>query len=193
MDSVRSPERAAPTALKIILAGPFGVGKTTTVAAISEISPLTTEAGMTSLSLGIDDRGDSDKVTTTVAMDFGRVTVDNGLKLYLFGTPGQRRFGFMWDDLVRGALGVVIIVDSRRIGESHAAIDYVERTNLPYVIAVNTFDGELAYSLSEIRWALTVHESVPVVAFDARSRVSVRDTLLILLDQALVAAYRMRV
>jgi signal recognition particle receptor subunit beta len=178
-----------PAAVKILIAGGFGVGKTTTVTAISEIPPLTTEAVMTSLSVGVDDPGDRTKVTTTVAMDFGRVTIDAALKLYLFGTPGQHRFGFMWDDLARGALGAVVVVDSRRLGDCHAVIDYFDRARLPYIVAVNAFDGSVAHDLSEIRWALAVDAVVPVVAFDARDRVSVRDTLLVLLDRSLAVAY----
>ena len=187
MDYARSAE-ASPTAAKIVIAGGFGVGKTTAVGASSEITPLTTEAVMTSLSVGVDDPGDLDKVTTTVAMDFGRITIDPGLKLYLFGTPGQSRFGFMWDSLTTGALGAVVIVDSRRLEDSHPAVDYFERAGLPYIVAVNAFDGWLAHDLGDIRWALAVDDGVPVVAFDARDRTSVRDILLILLDRALVAA-----
>jgi uncharacterized protein len=191
VDYERSADHGAPKALKIIIGGGFGVGKTTAVGAISEIAPLTTEAEMTALSIGVDDPGsEPDKVTTTVAMDFGRVTIDDGLKLYLFGTPGQHRFGFMWNDLTLGALGAVVVVDSRRLEDCHAAVDYFEHAGLPLVIAVNAFDGRLAHDLGEIRWALAVADDVPVVAFDARVRGSVRDTLLTLLDRALLDAYR---
>ena len=147
---------------------------------------------MTSLSVGVDDLGGVEKATTTVAMDFGRVTIDSALKLYLFGTPGQNRFGFMWDGLARGALGSVVVVDSRRLDDCHPAVDYFERAGLPFIVAVNAFDGRLAHDLPEIRWALAVDDAVPVVAFDARDRGSVRDILLVLLDLALAAAYRAR-
>jgi signal recognition particle receptor subunit beta len=186
----QSPDpRRLPAAVKILIAGGFGVGKTTTVTAISEVPPLTTEAVMTSLSVGVDDPGDQSKATTTVAMDFGRVTIDATLKLYLFGTPGQRRFGFMWNDLARGALGAVVVVDSRRLEDCHAVIDYFDQVRLPYIVAVNAFDGLLAHDLNEIRWALSVDTVTPVVAFDARDRVSVRDTLLVLLDRSLAVSY----
>jgi signal recognition particle receptor subunit beta len=191
VDYERSADHGAPKALKIIIGGGFGVGKTTAVGSISEISPLTTEAEMTALSIGVDNPGsEPGKVTTTVAMDFGRVTIDDGLKLYLFGTPGQHRFGFMWNDLTLGALGAVVVVDSRRLEDCHVAVDYFEQAGLPLVIAVNAFDGRLAHDLGEIRWALAVADDVPVVAFDARVRGSVRDTLLTLLDRALLVAYR---
>jgi signal recognition particle receptor subunit beta len=192
VDFERSREPGVtPIALKIIVAGGFGVGKTTTVAAISEIPPLTTEAEMTALSVGIDELDDdSEKQTTTVAMDFGRVSIDDNLRLYLFGTPGQTRFGFMWDDLTRGALGALVVVDSRRLDDCWPAVDYFERAGLPLVVAVNAFDGRMSHDVDEVRWALAVNDRVPVVAFDARDRGSVRDTLILLLDQALAASMR---
>jgi uncharacterized protein len=162
------------------------VGKTTTVGAISEIAPLTTEAEMTAVSVGVDDPGRwSAKTTTTVAMDFGSVTIDRSLKLYLFGTPGQARFGFMWDDLCEGALGALVVVDSGRLDDCYPAVDYFEQADLPFVVGVNTFDGKLGHELHEVRWALAVEQAVPVIAFDARERLSVRDALLVVLDRAL--------
>jgi uncharacterized protein len=184
-----APRRRPPLPVKLVIAGGFGVGKTTTVGSISEISPLTTEADMTAASAGIDDTSKvPGKRTTTVAMDFGCITIDESLKLYLFGTPGQDRFGFMWDDLAIGAIGALVIVDSRRLDDCYPAVDYFERLGLPFVVAVNRFDGTVAHDLPSIRWALAVDDAVPLITFDARDKLSVRDALLVVLDQALARA-----
>ena len=196
MVSARSAEvgrarRRPPLPVKIVIAGGFGVGKTTTVGSISEISPLTTEADLTAASVGIDDVTKvPGKRTTTVALDFGCITIDDNLKLYLFGTPGQDRFGFMWDDLAIGAIGALVIVDSRRLDDCYPAVDYFERLGLPFVVAVNRFDGLVAHDLPSIRWALAVDDEIPLVTFDARDKLSVRDALLVVLDQALTRARR---
>ena len=182
---------AAPQAVKIVIAGGFGVGKTTLVGSVSEITPLTTEAVMTSASVGIDDLSKlPDKTTTTVAMDFGRITLDSDLILYLFGTPGQDRFWFMWDDLCRGAIGAVVLVDTRRLDECFAAVDYFEERELPFVVAVNLFDGEVAHEPEDVREALAISAHVPIVLCDARIRQSVKHVLVELLQHALEWAVR---
>lgn len=181
--------RRPPVPVKIVIAGGFGVGKTTSVTAISEVVPLTTEAAMTDVAAEIDRTGVvPEKTTTTVALDFGCLTIDSDLKLYLFGTPGQDRFGFMWDDIVTGALGALVIVDTRRIDDCYPAVDYFEQAGLPFVVGVNLFDGELAHDLDDVRWALAVGEHTPVVTFDARDRLSVRDALLAVLRRGLAEA-----
>jgi len=180
--------RATQDALsvKIVVAGGFGVGKTTLVGAVSEIEPLRTEALMTEASTPVDDLSMlPDKTTTTVAMDFGRITLAEDLVLYLFGTPGQNRFWFMWDDITRGAIGAVVLVDTRRLADCFGAVDYVEQRGIPFVVAINAFDGVLQHGVDEVRDALQVSSEVPFVVTDARERESVKNVLVGLVEHAM--------
>ncbi len=180
-------EQVTPTTVKIVVAGGFSVGKTTFIGSISDIEPLSTEAAMTEHSVGVDDAGGvtDRKTSTTVAMDFGRIALPGDLWLYLFGTPGQDRFQFMWDDLVTGAIGAVVLVDTDRLEACFDAVDYFEARQIPFVLAVNCFDSVAKHSLDDVRAALAVRPEVPVFYTDARNRAATKQALITLVTLAM--------
>lgn len=178
--------RKLPTAIKILVAGGFGAGKTTLVGAVSEIRPMSTEEHITEASVGVDDiSGVESKTTTTVAMDFGRITISDDLVLYLFGTPGQDRFWFIWDELASGAIGAVVLADTRRLTDSFPSIDYFERRTTPFVVAVNCFDNAPRHHADDVKLALNLDPDVPVILCDARDRASGKEVLIALMQQAM--------
>ena len=186
MDFETTKAQRAAASTKIVIAGGFGVGKSTLVGAVSEIDPLRTEALVTNESEGVDDLAAvPTKATTTVAMDFGRLTLAEDLVLYLFGTPGQRRFWFMWDDLCRGAIGAIVLVDVARLDESFSPLDYFESKGVPFIVAVNLFDGGQRYQLDEVASALALPPNVPIIEVDARDRESAKQALIRVTEYAL--------
>jgi signal recognition particle receptor subunit beta len=181
---------ALPTALKILVAGGFGVGKTTLVGSISEIQPLLTEEYLTDESVGVDDiAGVESKSSTTVAMDFGRITLNHDLVLYLFGTPGQDRFLFVWDELALGAIGAIVLADTRRLADCFPSVDYFERRGTPFIVAVNCFEGTREYETAEVQLALNLDPDIPVIMCDARRRDSAKEAMITLVEHAMKSAW----
>ena len=188
MDSRNSERRARimPIAAKVVIAGGFGAGKTTLVSAVSESRPIHTEETLTDQGIGVDDlSGVEKKSTTTVAMDFGRITINKDYVLYLFGTPGQKRFYFMWDELAFGALGAVVLADTRRLEDSFPSVDYFERLGTPFIVAVNCFDGARRYEVDEVQMALQLGENIPILLCDARRRDSCKQILIKVVEHAM--------
>ncbi|MGW3108587.1 GTP-binding protein [Streptomyces sp. NPDC001100] len=191
--SERGKPPVEPVTLKILVAGGFGVGKTTLVGAVSEIRPLRTEELLTEAGRPVDDTsGVEGKHTTTVAMDFGRITLRDDLVLYLFGTPGQERFWFMWDELSEGSLGAVVLADTRRLEDCFAALDYFERRSIPFVVGVNCFAGAARYPVETVRQALDLDQDVPLMLCDARDRSSVKEVLIEVVQHAMAYGAKRR-
>jgi signal recognition particle receptor subunit beta len=186
-----STARAMPMAVKILIAGGFGAGKTTMVGSVSEVEPLRTEELITAESIGVDDlSGVEGKHTTTVALDFGRITLSETLILYLFGTPGQDRFWFVWDELALGALGAVVLIDTRRLEDSFPSVDYFEKRGIPFIVAVNCFEGARHYEPGDIRIALNLDDEVAVMLCDARDRASTKEVLITFMEELIRRAQR---
>ncbi|MEV0237281.1 ATP/GTP-binding protein [Nonomuraea sp. NPDC050786] len=186
MEFGRSDHWRLPTAIKILIAGGFGAGKTTMVGAVSETRPLRTEEALTQVGAHVDDlSGVERKVATTVAMDFGRITIANDYMLYLFGTPGQERFWFVWDELAMGALGAVVLADTRRLDACFPAVDYFEKREQPFIVALNCFDGTRPFTVGEVRSAIGLEPEIPIVHCDARRRDSGREVLITLMEHAM--------